>query len=145
VTTSTFRQTLSTVDQLTLTVTGRRSRRKISLPVWFVQKGETLHLVPVKGSDSEWYKNVLLTPTIRLAAKRATITAAARPVTEARKVRTIVEQFRAKYGAADVKQYFVKLDVGVEVRLPSPPAATRVGSSRTPSAARRGPGRGGES
>jgi deazaflavin-dependent oxidoreductase (nitroreductase family) len=143
--TSTFRQTLSTVDQLTLTVTGRRSRRKISLPVWFVQKGETLHLVPVKGSDSEWYKNVLLTPTIRLAAKRATITAAAKPVTEATKVRTIVDQFRAKYGAADVKQYFVKLDVGVEVRLPSPPAATRVGSSRAPSAARRGPGRGGES
>ncbi len=143
--TSTFRQALNTVEELTLTVTGRRSGRKISRPVWFVQAGQTLHLVPVTGSDSQWYQNVLHTPTIRLAAKRATITATAKPVTDATKVRKIVQQFRAKYGAADVKKYFVKLDVGVEVHLPSPPAPTRVGSSRTPSAARRRPGRGGES
>jgi deazaflavin-dependent oxidoreductase (nitroreductase family) len=142
---STFRQALSTVDELTLTVTGRRSRRKISLPVWFVQEGQTLHLLPVKGSDSEWYKNVRHTPAIRLAAKRTAITAAAKPITEATKVRKIVKQFRAKYGAADVKKYFVKFDVAVAVRLPSPPAPTRVGSSRTPSPARRGPGKGGES
>jgi hypothetical protein len=138
---TTFRQALSSVEELTLTVTGRRSRRKISLPVWFVHEGQTLRLLPV----TEWYKNVLHTPAIRLAAKRAAITAAAKPVTEAAKVRKIVKQLRAKYGAADVKRYFVKFDVGVEVRLPSPPAPTRVGSSRTPSAARRGPGRGGES
>lgn len=143
--TSMFRQALSTVEELTITVTGRRSRRKISLPVWFVQKGQTLQLLPVKGSDSDWYKNVVHTPAIRLAAKRATITATAKPVTEATKVRKIVEQFRAKYGAGEVKKYFVKFDVGVDVRLPLPPTPTRVGSSRTPSAARRGPGRGGES
>jgi deazaflavin-dependent oxidoreductase (nitroreductase family) len=142
---STFRQALSSVEELTLTVTGRRSRRKISLPVWFVHEGQTLQLLPVTGWDSEWYKNVLHTPAIRLAAKRATITATAKPVTEAAKVRKIVKQLRAKYGAADVKRYFVKFDVGVEVRLPSPPAPTRVGSSRAPSAARRGPGRGDES
>lgn len=143
--TSMFRQALSTVEELTVTVTGRRSGRKISLPVWFVQDGQTLHLLPVAGSDSHWYQNVLCTPAVRLAANRSTIMATAKPVTEATKVRKIVEQFRAKYGAADVKKYFVKLDVGVEVRLPSPPTPTRVGSSRTPRAARRGPGRGGES
>ena len=131
-----FQAALSTVDELTLTVTGRRSRRKISLPVWFVQEGQTLHLLPVKGSDSEWYKNVRHTPTIRLAAKRTTIRASAKPITAATKVRKIVTRFRVKYGAADMKQYFVKLDVGVEVRLPSPPAPTRVSSSRTPRAAR---------
>jgi hypothetical protein len=55
---SMFRQALSTVEELTITVTGRRSRRKISLPVWFVQEGQPLQLLPVKGSDSDWYKNV---------------------------------------------------------------------------------------
>jgi hypothetical protein len=52
---------------------------------------------------------------------------------------------RAKYGAADVKKYFVKFDVAVAMRLPSPPAPTRVDSSRTPSPARRSPGKSGES
>jgi deazaflavin-dependent oxidoreductase (nitroreductase family) len=120
--TSTFKQTLSTVDELTITVTGCRSRREISLPVCFVQEGQTLHLVPVKCSDSEWYKNVLHNPAFRVAAKRATITAAAKPVTEATKVRRIVEPFRAKYGAAEVKKYFAKFDVGVDAR---PAFATR--------------------
>jgi hypothetical protein len=40
-------------DELTITVTGRRSGRKISLPLWFALDGQTLHLLPVTGSDKE--------------------------------------------------------------------------------------------
>jgi len=141
-TTSTFGKALGTVDELTITVTGRRSGRKISLPVWFVLDGPTLHLLPVTGSDSQWYQNVRHTPAIRLAAKRSSITAKARPITSAPQVRKIVVRFRAKYGAADVKKYYTKFDVGVAVRLPSPPVPTQVGSRRTPRAARRGARRG---
>ena len=63
-----FKEALKRTDEIQLTVTGRRSGRKISHPVWFVQENNTLYLLPVKGSDSEWFKNVLENPTITLTA-----------------------------------------------------------------------------
>ena len=44
---------------------GRKSGRTISIPVWFVLEGEKLYLLPVHGSDTQWYKNVLQNPLIR--------------------------------------------------------------------------------
>jgi len=35
------------------------------------------------------------------------------PVTVATQVSSVVEKFRAKYGASDVKKYYSKLDVAV--------------------------------
>jgi hypothetical protein len=117
--TAAFRKALPATEELTITVTGRTSGRKIALPVWFVEDGKTLYLLPVKGSESEWYQNVLRTPTMRLAAKRASITVRAKPIKDAEMVRKVVEQFRAKYGARDVKRYYSKFDVCIAVRLPS--------------------------
>jgi hypothetical protein len=37
--------------------------------MWFVLEGEKLHLLPMEGSDTEWYKNVLQNPQIRLEAR----------------------------------------------------------------------------
>ena len=112
-----FKKALKNTDEIEITATGRRSGRKISRPVWFVQEGEKLYLLPVKGSDSDWYKNVLKNPTITLAANGVTWIAQATPITDAAKVRDIVEKFRAKYGADEVKKYYSKLDVAVEVPL----------------------------
>jgi deazaflavin-dependent oxidoreductase (nitroreductase family) len=112
-----FRKALEGTDEVELTVTGRTSGRTSSRPVWFVQEGTTLYLLPVKGSDSDWYKNVLKTPTISLAAKGARWSATATPITEAAKVRDVVEKFRAKYGTGEVKKYYSKLDVAVAVPL----------------------------
>ena len=63
-----FKKALEASPEIELTVTGRTSGREISNPLWFVWEGEKLYLVPVRGSDADWYKNVLKTPTIRLAA-----------------------------------------------------------------------------
>jgi deazaflavin-dependent oxidoreductase (nitroreductase family) len=108
---------LTSSDEIELTVAGRRSGHKTTRPVWFVQEGKSLYLLPVSGSDTEWYKNMLKNPTIMLAADGEKWTAKATPITDAAKVREIVEKFRAKYGAADVKKYYSKLDVAVEVPL----------------------------
>lgn len=56
---------LSRFRQITITVTGRKSGRTISIPVWFVFEDDKLYLLPVRGSDTEWYKNVLKNPKIR--------------------------------------------------------------------------------
>jgi deazaflavin-dependent oxidoreductase (nitroreductase family) len=112
-----FKKALEASPQIELTVTGRRSGREISFPVWFVREGEKLYLVPVRGSDSDWYKNVLKTPAIRLAAGGVQLAASATPITDPAKVEQIVDKFRAKYGAQAVEEYYPKHDVAVEVPL----------------------------
>jgi deazaflavin-dependent oxidoreductase (nitroreductase family) len=118
-TTADFKKALTSTRELEITVTGRKSGRKISTPVWFVHEGDTLYLLPVKGSDSDWYKNILRTPTMRLSTGDAEITVNAKPITDPNRVREIVDRFRAKYGEADVRRYYSKFDVAVEVRLDS--------------------------
>jgi len=112
-----FKKALESSEEIELTVPGRRSGRKTSRPVWFVQEGKSLYLLPVTGSDTDWYKNMLKNPTIMLAADGEEWTAKTTPVTDAATVREIVEKFRAKHGAADVKKYYSKFDVAVEVPL----------------------------
>ena len=112
-----FRNALNDTNEIELTTTGRTSGRQSSRPVWFVLQGESLYLLPVTGSDSQWYKNVLKTPTIRLAAGGTECSARATPLTDAAKVDEVVDSFRTKYGARDVAAYYPKHDVAVEIAL----------------------------
>jgi deazaflavin-dependent oxidoreductase (nitroreductase family) len=112
-TNDTLKSQLSRNSEIKLSVTGRKSGRTISQPVWFAMDGDELYLLPVKGSDTQWYKNVLNNPSIRIDAKGAEAELRAMPVTDHEKVSSVVEKFRAKYGAGDVKKYYSKLDVAV--------------------------------
>jgi deazaflavin-dependent oxidoreductase (nitroreductase family) len=112
-----FTTALEGSRQIDITVTGRRSGREISFPVWFVREGDVLYLVPVRGSDGDWFKNVVRTPTIRLAAGGARHEARATPISDPSRVREIVDKFRARYGARDVAAYYPKQDAALEVPL----------------------------
>jgi deazaflavin-dependent oxidoreductase (nitroreductase family) len=107
---------LETASELELTVAGRKSGRDISNPVWFVQQDETLYLLPVGGAESDWYRNVLKTPTIRVGASGIEASVRATPITDPTTVSDIVNKFRAKYGA-NVDRYYPKRDIAVEVPL----------------------------
>ena len=111
-----FRTALQGANELKITVTGRKSGRSLSYPVWFALDGDKLYLLPVKGSDTEWYKNLRKTPTIRLTARGKTFTTSARFLTDEAQLDMVLEKFRAKYGR-NVKSYYPKLDVAVEVPL----------------------------
>jgi deazaflavin-dependent oxidoreductase (nitroreductase family) len=108
---------LSRYRELTISVIGRKSGRTISNPVWFTLEGDDLYLVPVQGSDTQWYKNVLKNPTIGIKTRDAESQFKASPITDATRVVSIVEKFREKYGAGDVKKYYSKFDVAVMVPL----------------------------
>jgi hypothetical protein len=73
--------------------------------------------LPVKGSDSQWYKNVLHHPAIRIDAGGAAAELQAVPITDASQVSAVVEKFRGKYGRGDVKKYYSKLDVAVGAEI----------------------------
>ena len=112
-----FRTALQGTNEIEITVTGRSSGRTHSYPIWFALDGNKLYLIPVKGSDTEWYKNVRKTPTIRLATREGkTLTASIREITDEAQLDMILEKFREKYGK-NVKSYYPKYDVAVEVPL----------------------------
>jgi deazaflavin-dependent oxidoreductase (nitroreductase family) len=97
-------------------VVGRNSGKTISNPVWFVLEGEKLYLLPVKGSDTQWYKNVLKEPKIRIEARDAEARVTAKPITESAAVKSVIEKFREKYGVKDVKKYYSKFGAAGVVR-----------------------------
>src|ERR1700736_6353739 len=90
--------------QIKISVIGRKSGRTITIPVWFVVEGEKLYLMPVQGSDTQWYKNVLKNPSIRIDARGAEGEFRAVPVINAKAVKSVIEKFREKYSAKDVRK-----------------------------------------
>ena len=108
---------LNTANEIDLTVRGRKSGQDISRPVWFVHEENKLYLLPVQGSDTNWYRNVLKHPTVKISAHGQEISGEAKTITDSNKVKTIVEKFRSKYGNSDVRKYYSKFDVGIEFAL----------------------------
>src|SRR5215813_10585062 len=102
---------LSRYREITITVTGRKSGRDISNPVWFTFENDKLYLLPVKGSDTQWYKNVLRDPKLGVSAREAKGAFNAVLITDSKEVSSVVEMFRAKYGRGDVKKYYSNFDV----------------------------------
>src|SRR5256886_17287842 len=93
-----FRTALQSSNELEITVTGRTSGRSLTYPIWFALEGDKLYLIPVKGSDTDWYKNLRKTPTIRLEARGKTFTTSARLLTAEAQVGEATQRSRAKYG-----------------------------------------------
>jgi len=108
-----FKERLTRYRQIKISVIGRKTGQTISNPVWFVAEGNTLYLLPVRGSDTQWYKNVLKNPSIRIDARGAEAEFQAVSITEVKAVKSVVEKFREKYGKGDVKKYYSKFDVAV--------------------------------
>jgi hypothetical protein len=108
---------LARYRQVKISVIGRKSGKTISIPVWFVLEGKNLYLLPVRGTETQWYKNVLKNPSIGIDARGVGAEFRATRVTEAKAVKSVVEKFREKYGATDVKKYYSKFDVAVVTEL----------------------------
>ena len=110
-------QRLNSASEIRLSVKGRKSGRAIPRPVWFVHEGNTLYLLPVQGSDTNWYKNLRANPTLKISVKDAEASAEGKPITDSNRVDDIVRKFKSKYGEGEVKKYYTKFDVAAEVPL----------------------------
>jgi hypothetical protein len=60
-------QRLNNAYKITLSVKGRKSGRDIPRSVWFVYEDNTVYLLPVQGSDTNWYKNLLVDPMLKIS------------------------------------------------------------------------------
>ena len=73
-----FSRALKDRRQISISVIGRRSGRTIKLPVWFVLAEDALWLLPVYGSQTQWYRNLLMSPAITIKAGGEQLTLQAR-------------------------------------------------------------------
>lgn len=116
-TTEAFDEALDQTQEIEITSIGRRTGGPITFPVWFVRRGNSLLLLPLRGSDTGWYKNLLQDQTLRVLVGADERTATATLITDPESVNVVVEAFRDRYGADDVKAYYPKTDVAVVVPL----------------------------
>jgi hypothetical protein len=103
--------------EIELTVKGRKSGIQIPRPVWFVLRGTELLLLPVTGTDSQWYKNILRDPQVKISSNGQSFKGKLRTLTEKRQVEEVIELFRGKYGNSDVKRYYPKPNVAASLLL----------------------------
>jgi hypothetical protein len=109
---------LDASGELLITVIGRKTRREHSAPVWFVREGKTVFLLPVRGSKNQWFRNILKSKRIKISSGKLSLDLSARPIIGPKMVALVMDRFRKKYGAADVKRYYSVLDAAVELTLP---------------------------
>ena len=115
---SEIQKALDSSVELEITVTGRRSGREFSTPVWFVREGKTVFLMPTKGSKNQWYKNVLKSRRIKISSGKVSLDLAAKPMSDSKQVAFVADKFRKKHGVTDVKKYYQGYDAAVELNLP---------------------------
>jgi len=106
---------LNRASEISLSVKGRKSRKDIPRPVWFVHEGNTIYLLPNHGSDTNWYLNMLVDPTLKISVDGVRIPARGKPIKDGNRVDDILKKFNSKYG--ELKRYYTKLDVAVEVPI----------------------------
>ena len=110
-----FMTALQDRKEISITVKGRRSGREVTLPVWFAREGNTVWLLPLHGSRTQWYRNVLADPTVTVRAGGRALRIAGRPRTDRRAIQRVLDQFRQKYGTGDVARYYDHSDAVVEL------------------------------
>ena len=78
---------------------------------------KTLYLLPVQGSDTTWYKNMLVDPTLKISVNDTEISTRGKRITDNNSIDDIVKKFKSKYGEGDVKKYYTNFDVAVEITV----------------------------
>jgi len=81
-----------------------------------VRRHELLFL-PVKGSASQWYRNSLKNPQVSITIGGQTYMGNAESMKGKGAVSEVVELFKRKYGAGDIKKYYSKLDAAMRLLL----------------------------
>ena len=107
---------LNSAFEITLSVKGRKSGKYIPRLVWFVHEGNILYLLPNRGSDTQWYKNLLSDSILKISVNELEVSVRGKSITDRKGVSDVMDRFQFKYGQ-DFKKYYTNFDVAVKVRL----------------------------
>jgi len=104
-------------SEIQLIVKGRVTGNESSRPVWYALKDHQLLLLPVTGIKTQWYKNIVKNPQVKITIDAESYTGLAKPIKDQHEISEVIELFKAKYGAGDVKKYYPRLDAASRVNL----------------------------
>jgi deazaflavin-dependent oxidoreductase (nitroreductase family) len=103
--------------QISITVIGRRTGKLITRPVWFASERNSIWLLPVYGSKTQWYRNLLKNRAVTIQAGRERLELRARLLKNTDAVREVVRRFRDKYTPEEIMRWYTGLDVAVQVTI----------------------------
>src|SRR2546428_7345959 len=106
---SEIQKALDSSVELQITVTGRKSGREHSTPVWFVREGKTLFLMPVRGSKNQWYKNVLKSKRIKISSGKVSLELSAELISDSKSAASGADQVTEKHGVAQRQKYYARV------------------------------------
>lgn len=113
-----FTRALEKAKEIKIGVIGRNTGKPVTLPVWFVLENETLWLLPVVGSKTQWYQNLVKNPTITIKAGKEERTLKAQVLKTATTVRNVIQSFQQKYKPEMIAKFYPgPLDVAVKVEV----------------------------
>jgi len=105
-------------NEVEITVTGRKSKKRFTTPVWFIlQDDKKVILVPTKGSHNNWFKNLGRNSQIELGVGGTSASLRATLARDQVEVDKILDKFRTKYGSMWSESYYTVRDAYVEVPL----------------------------
>ena len=107
----------SDLNEIDLAVIGRKSGKSLSRPVWFAIRGKEMLLMPVRGNDTQWYKNVLRDPRVTITSEQHTLKGELSIITQKSQVADVISLFEKKYGESDTKKYYPKRNVAASLPL----------------------------
>jgi deazaflavin-dependent oxidoreductase (nitroreductase family) len=113
-----FTRALEKTKEIKISVIGRNTGKPITLPVWFVHENDTLWLLPVSGSKTQWYQNLRKNPTITIKAGKEERTLNAHVLKTAATVGNVIHSFQQKYKPEMIAKFYPgPLDVAVKVEV----------------------------
>ena len=116
-----FTRALKKTNEIEITVIGRNTGKTITLPVWFVHEKDTLWLLPVNGSKTQFYQNVLKNPAITIKVGKEERTLKAQVLKAATSVGKVIQSFQQKYKPEMIAKYYPgPLNVAVKLKLQTP-------------------------
>jgi len=75
---------------LLITYTGRRTGRRITIPVWYRTSGSELSVTVGQPSRKQWWRNLMTESPVELQLRGRRVRAMARAVQEGNRVRVLV-------------------------------------------------------
>jgi deazaflavin-dependent oxidoreductase (nitroreductase family) len=120
-----FAKALKRRRQISITVTGRRSGRGITIPVWFVADDHALWLLPVNGSKTQWFRNLKRNRALTVQAGAHRQDLRGRLIQSPGAMSLVLRQFREKYTPEQITRWYSGLDVAVQIALPGAAGSER--------------------
>ena len=111
-----FKKALADTKEISITVKGRKTGKQLTLPIWFGLDGNTLYLLPAKGSATQWFKNLQTSRSITLTAGNQKFSGKFTASKEKETVQKVVGLIRNGYGEKGLT-YYSNSDVAVIVGL----------------------------